>query len=204
MSTSQIALVVVVALLIVLAVVVVLLARRVELLRRSFSSLSSDVADRLSRMRDDMPGESLTKADALLIVHEEIERLYPASQLATASRRTISEVTEVNGADGVIYFSRPTAERMFDDNLHTLEPIEDTLYRLTPLRDEKTRAVVDFCPSDRAFVLSLEDRYKLLAPVCDFGEGVPTAMNFRQSAAGVAILKNGFWTVVRKVQLEIK
>ena len=192
---------VVLALLLIVLIGWLCALRRLNKLGNEFEQMRQETDEELMRLQANQPGEALTKTDVVMLIHEEFERLAPATVLATAAKEAITSEAERDESE-VFYFAAPTAERMFDHELHTLCPVEDTLYRLTPMRDEPNRAVVDLCATPRALVGAIEDFSRLLAPVCAFEVAPTLTSEFRQASAGVAVRKNGFWTLIRKIEIE--
>ena len=181
----------------VLLCIVVIQSQRIKRLSDEVDELRGDVEDDLARLQSNQPAESLSKQDVVLLIHEEFERLAPQSPLATAAKQAISASSQV---ENVFYFSRPSAERMFDHDSRTSQPVEDTLYRFTLMRDDPQRAVVDLCPAPRALIFALDDAARRLGAACELCENTDIGASLRQTSAGVAVLKNGFWTMVRKVE----
>lgn len=190
----------VVALLVISALIVslVLLWRKVEMLESQLTDSCLDWHCAADRLHEVLPRESLTRDDALLLIEEAL-RVGAVSEAQKEVEVSYSEPE----APGVFYFGRPTGERMFDDALKRSCPSDTTFFRFMPYRDDEDWARIDLNVTSQGKQLVLRDKMGVLEPVCELVQEQDSALGLRQLEAGVAVRRNGFWTVARKVKLGI-
>lgn len=186
-------------LVVILLVCVIVLFHRF----RSFDDRLEELEIRLAETEDKWADLSVALASSS--DSEQVTTEVPAPEVAvpTPSPVAVSPIPSrpVSGTD-TLYFGAPSGERMFDDNrrvahsgvaYYCMEPSEDGLYKLY------------FCAeSPERVARALEERSRLLLPVCELEEKNPNPRTCRTERPGEAMFNNGFWTVVRKALLVIE
>lgn len=176
--------------------------KKVNNLTERLEEVEDDFNSRLQKVHESMPSEALTRDDVLLLLKEELDRK-SAERVATdaESKGLAGAAVDAETHPKVFYFGRPTAELMFDDNRKTMERFETSYYRFTLDSHEPDLAVIDFVPSRQGAIKALDGRERTIEPACNLTVKGEKPSAFRQIAAGRAVLKNGFWTVIRKIEV---
>lgn len=189
----------------VLLVLVIVLWRKNSALSERLEETEDDFQSEFRKIHEALPSEALTRDDVLLLINEENEK-------RDAMRGAVGDAKPLPaGGSGhdtsdehplVFYFGRPATELMFDDNRKTIEHFETSYYRFTVDKNERDQARIDFCPTRQGAIKALDGRAKTIEPVCHLVVKGDKPTTFHQTAPGRAVLKNGFWTVVKKLEVE--
>ncbi len=187
---------------VVLFILLLVQNHKIAALREALDDATYDLQAAQQHFHDALPAEVLTRQEVQLLINEEVSRNVQAIANAQAEAAANAYLTDsVVESPKVIYFGRPSAERMFDDERKTLEPYETSYYRFTLLKDEPEQAVIDFCPTRQGAIKALDNRVKTIEPACQLVVNGEKPQTYRQVAQGSAVLKNGFWTVLKKVEV---
>lgn len=202
MNTALILSIVALVAVVVLIVLLSMQNHKIADLREALDDATYDLQTAQQHFHDALPTEVLTRQEVQLLIDEEVSRNVQAIADAQAQAAANAYLTEpVVESPKVIYFGRPTAERMFDDERKTFEAYETSYYRFTLMKDEPEQAIIDFCPTRQGAIKALDNRVKTIEPACDLTVNGEKPQTYRQLAQGSAVLKNGFWTVVKKVEI---
>lgn len=188
----------------VLLILVIVLWRKNTALNERLEEVEDDFQSDFSKIHEALPAEAFTRDDVLLLINEEIDK-YVSGHPAVAGAASASSGAESGKpADEhplVFYFGRPATELMFDDNRKTREHFETSYYRFTVDKNEPDQARIDFCPTRQGAIKALDGRVKTIEPACHLVVNGDKPTTFRQTAPGKAVLKNGFWTVIKKLEV---
>lgn len=166
------------------------------------------VKSRVNDLEEDLEIVRETKSDEKALSREEVEAMIAERMASVASvPDAAAEVTPELPKEvapvlpSVIFFGRPTGERMFDDNKKTTEMDENTYYRFALLKNDEENALVFFCPNHTGAIKALDNRVKTIEPACELTIKGDKPQNYRCEEPGRAVIKNGFWTVIRKAKV---
>jgi hypothetical protein len=191
------------ALVAIVALIIALIQKKkINDLTERLEEMDDDFNSRLQKVHESLPTEALSRNDVLLLLKEELDR--KSAERAAAEAKAKADAGAADDSEKhpkVFFFGRPTAELMFDDNRKTLEHFESSYYRFTLDSHEPDQATIDFVPSRQGAIKALDGRERTIEPVCNLTVKGDKPVSFRQTAAGRAVLKNGFWTVIKKIEV---
>lgn len=188
----------------VLLIFIIVLWRRNKALNERLEEVEDDFQSDFRKIHEALPAEALTRDDVLLLINEEIDKYMSNHPDAAAKASASSGMESGKQADEhplVFYFGRPATELMFDDNRKTREHFETSYYRFTVDKNEPDQARIDFCPTRQGAIKALDGRVKTIEPACHLVVNGDKPTTFHQTAPGRAVLKNGFWTVIKKLEI---
>ena len=142
MNTALILSIVALVAVVVLIVLLSMQNHKIADLREALDDATYDLQTAQQHFHDALPAEVLTRQEVQLLIDEEVSRNVQAIADAQAQAAANAYLTEpVVESPKVIYFGRPTAERMFDDERKTFEAYETSYYRFTLMKDEPEQAI---------------------------------------------------------------
>lgn len=180
----------------IVGVVLIILWNKVSCLENKLDDTSLDWQAAAARLHEELSRGSLTRDDALLLIDDALSIV---TKDVTKHRKEYNDHKE-----DVFYFGRPTAERMFDDEYKRKVQTDTTFYRFIPSADDKDWAQIELCLSAQGEQIALRDVAGILYPVCEVAVSANLKDGIRQVEKGLAIRRNGFWTVAKKVKIGAK
>lgn len=187
----------------VLLFLLIVLWRMLDAVRGRVDDLEVDVENVLNRISEETQEKSVSRANEAKMISEKAGSIVSADVRIREVPVDSNEKRAISAAavPGVIFFGCPTGERMFDDNKKCMEMKANSYYRFSLLKNDEETALVEFCPTETGAIRALDDRVKSIEPACELIVKGDEPKNYRCVKLGRAVIKNGFWTVIRKAEV---
>lgn len=187
----------------VLLFLLIVLWRMLDAVRKRVDDLEVDVENVLNRISEETQEKSISRADVAMMIAEQADS---RASIDVKSREILVDPNEKRvistaAVPGVIFFGCPTGERMFDDNKKCMEMTASSYYRFSLIKNDEETALVEFCPTPAGAIRALDNRMKSIEPACELIIKGDEPKNYRCEMPGRAVMKNGFWTVIRKAKV---
>jgi len=185
----------------VLLFLLIVLWRMLDSVRNRVDDLEMDVENILKRIPEEFGEKFISREEVEVLIVEQVASVVIDVKGPEVSAGSHEKLFVPEVAPHVIFFGRPTGERMFDDNKKCMKMTENTYYRFSLLKNDEENAIVEFCPNHTGAIKALDNRAKTIEPVCELTVKGEKPQNYRCEKPGRAVMKNGFWTVIRKAKV---
>lgn len=187
----------------VLLFLLIVLWRMLDAVRSRVADLEVDVESFLNRMSEETQMNSISREDVEVMIAKQagstVSSDVRSGEVSVHSNE--KRVISAAAVPAVIFFGCPTGERMFDDNKKCMEMTANTYYRFSLVKNDEETALVEFCPTPVGAIKALDNRVKTIEQVCELIVKGDKPKNYRCEMLGHAVIKNGFWTVIRKAKV---